>query len=305
MNMGFITSSYKSPTNLQLLSFFFLLFNLHASSQSTNSSITHGAMIRDGEIIVSPGEVFALGFFSPTNSSSRYVGIWYYQIPDQTVTWVANRDAPISGNFGVFGIRNGSLSLSDANGTIYWSTDSFPSAGNLTAMLLDTGNFMLSTVADAGDDQNALWQSCTDPTDTYLPNMRVYMNITRGDSVSFVSWRTSSDPSRGNYSMEIDPRGAPQIISWDESRRRIWRSGQWNQQIFTGIPQMRSLFLSGFRLVPVNDDVMYFIFNNPNATPFMRFRINSTGEIEQLTWDEGRLEWVVSLALAFHSMPTV
>ncbi|KAI3745456.1 hypothetical protein L1987_58568 [Smallanthus sonchifolius] len=297
MNMG---CSHISPRNLQLVSFFFLLYNLHVFSQSNNSAIRHGEVIRDGEIIVSPGQDFALGFFSPVNSSLRYVGIWYYRIPGQTVTWVANRDAPLSGNFGVFGIQNnGSLSLSDGDGTIYWSSDSFPLAGNLTAMLVDTGNFILATAENAGDDQNALWQSCEHPTDTYLPNMRIYMNLTRGDSVSFVSWRTSNDPSGGNYSMEIDPRGSPQIISWDESRRRIWRSGQWNQQIFTGMPQMRSVFLAGFRLVQADDDddVMYFIFNNPNRTRLMRFMINWDGEIEQLTWDDGRLEWVVILTL--------
>lgn len=118
--------SYKRLTNMNLVSFLFLLFNLHVFSQSISGRIRHGDVIRDGETIVSPEEVFTLGFFSPRNSSLRYVGIWYYGLPDQTVTWVANRDAPISGNSGVFGIQNnGSLSLSDGNGTIYWSTDGF------------------------------------------------------------------------------------------------------------------------------------------------------------------------------------
>ncbi|KAI7756385.1 hypothetical protein M8C21_004490, partial [Ambrosia artemisiifolia] len=238
----------------------------------------------------------------PANSSLRYVGIWYYQIPGQTIIWVANRDTPVSGNSGVFGIQNnGSLSLSDQNGTIYWSSDGFPLAGNLTAMLVDTGNLILSTVENAGDDQNALWQSSEHPTDTYIPNMRVYLNITRGDSVSYVSWRTSNDPSRGNYSMEVDPRGSPQIISWDNSRRRIWRSGQWNQQIFTGVPEMRSIFLSGFTIVPVDDDVMYIIFSNPNSTLLMRFMVNSNGKLEQLTWDEGRMQW--NTAFSWPSTP--
>ncbi|KAI3498870.1 hypothetical protein L1887_34656 [Cichorium endivia] len=291
-------SSYRRPTNLQLVSFFFLLCNLHAFSQPNTSRIEHGGVLRDGETIVSPGQVFELGFFSPRNSSLKYIGIWYYGIPGQTVTWVANRDAPISGNFGVFGIQNnGRLSLSDGNGTVYWSTDGFPAAGNLTAMLVDTGNFILSTVENAGDDNNALWQSCEYPTDTYLPNMRVYMNISRGDSVPFISWRTPNDPSRGNYSMEVDPNGSPQIIAWDESRRRIWRSGQWNQQIFIGIPQMRSLLLSGFRLVLQDDGIMYFIFNNPNTTRLMRFMVQWNGRVEQLTWDEGRSEWIAALSL--------
>ncbi|XP_071706146.1 G-type lectin S-receptor-like serine/threonine-protein kinase B120 [Rutidosis leptorrhynchoides] len=291
--------NYKTPKNIYFIILFFLLFNFHFQVNSQSTRINHGQVIRDGETIVSQTGVFALGFFSPANSSLRYIGIWYNRIPIQTVTWVGNRDNPVSGNLGVFGIQtNGSLTLSDPNGMVYWSTDSFPAAGNLTAMLLDTGNFVLSTVENAGDDQNALWQSCEHPTDTYLPNMRVYMNVTRGDSVSFVSWRTSNDPSTGNYSMEVDPRGAPQIISWDQSRRRLWRSGQWNEQIFVGLPQMRSLFLSGFNLVPVNRDVMYFIFNTrQNMTSLMRFVIQSSGELQQLTWDEGRSTWDVPLSL--------
>ncbi|XP_024987599.1 G-type lectin S-receptor-like serine/threonine-protein kinase B120 [Cynara cardunculus var. scolymus] len=293
--MGF---SFNRLTNLHLVSFFLLLFNLRVFSQLNNSSIRLGDVIRDGETIVSENQIFQLGFFSPRNSSFRYVGIWYYGMPDQTVTWVANRDAPISGDSGVFGIQsNGGLSISDQNGTVYWSTDSFPEVGNVTVMLVDTGNLILSTVENAGDDRNALWQSCEHPTDTYLPNMRVYVNITTGDSASFVSWRTPNDPSTGNYSMVVDPRGSPQIVTWDNSRRRIWRSGQWNQQIFTGLPQMRSLLLSGFRLVQDDGGLMYFIFNNPNRTLLMRFMIQWNGVVQQLTWDEGRLLWVVPLSL--------
>ncbi|KAK1424604.1 hypothetical protein QVD17_19937 [Tagetes erecta] len=301
MSMNFSYFSYKTPTNIHLVSFFFLLFNLHVFSQPNNNIIQQGSAIRDGETILSPRQDFALGFFSPTNSSLRYVGIWYNRIPGQTVTWVANRDAPVSNSFGIFGIRNNeSLSVYGENGTVYWSTDSFPLAGNLSAALDDTGNLILSTVdgTGTGDDQNELWRSCEHPTDTYLPNMRVYMNITRGDGVPFVSWKSSNDPSSGNYSMQVDPRGSPQIIAWDESRGRIWRSGQWNRRIFTGIPWMRSIFLSGFTLVPVNDDVMYFIFDtDQSTTSFMRFMITWDGLIKQLTWDEGRMEWNESLSL--------
>lgn len=293
MNMGF---NYNRPRILYLVWFFFSLFNFGVFSQSNNSTIRHGEVIRDGDIIVSPNQVFALGFFSPTSSSSRYVGIWYNRLPGQTVVWVANRDAPMSGNSGVFGVQNnGSLSLSDVNGTLYWSTEAFPAAGNLTAMLANTGNFILATVENTGDDQNALWQSCEYPTDTYLPNLRVYMNSS--DSIPFVSWRSPSDPSRGNYSVGVDPRGAPQLVSFDQSGRRIWRSGQWDQQRFTGMPQMNSVFLSRFTLVPADRGGMYFIFTNPSTSILMRFMVLWNGTVAQLTWDEGRSEWVAPFAL--------
>ncbi|PWA79525.1 S-locus glycoprotein domain-containing protein [Artemisia annua] len=202
---------------------------------------------------------------------------------------------PPRGNSGVFGIQNnGSLSLSDGNGTLYWWTEAFPADGNLTAMLADTGNFILATVENAGDDQNALWQSCENPTDTYLPNMRVYMNSS--DSIPFVSWRSPTDPSRGNYSVAVDPRGGPQLVSSDQSGRRIWRSGQWDQQRFTGMPQMNSIFLSRFTLVPTDGGGMYFIFTNP-STSITRFMVLWNGTVAQLTWDEERSEWVAPFAL--------
>ena len=68
--------------------------------------------IRDGDLLVSNGETFALGFFSPGESTNRYVGIWFYKAPEQPVVWVANRDNPINDNSGVFSINlHGNLVL--------------------------------------------------------------------------------------------------------------------------------------------------------------------------------------------------
>ncbi|CAN6546562.1 unnamed protein product [Malus baccata var. baccata] len=54
--------------------------------------------VKDGDLLVSKENIFALGFFSPRNSSSRYVGIWYAQKDEKdqkAVVWVANRNDPI------------------------------------------------------------------------------------------------------------------------------------------------------------------------------------------------------------------
>ncbi|KAF3456563.1 hypothetical protein FNV43_RR01217 [Rhamnella rubrinervis] len=58
----------------------------------------------DGDVLVSNGETFALGFFSPGKSNYRYVGIWYHKIPEKTVVWVANRDNPINDTSGFLSI---------------------------------------------------------------------------------------------------------------------------------------------------------------------------------------------------------
>lgn len=86
----------------------------------TRDTITFGQSVRDGETIVSAGEGFELGFFSPGKSKSRYVGIWYKKVSTGTVTWVANRDAPISDHSGVLNITQQELlSFSIAQTTLF------------------------------------------------------------------------------------------------------------------------------------------------------------------------------------------
>lgn len=182
--MGF---DYKSLTNFYLFSLALILHTLLVFSQTTNNTITQGQLKRDGQTIISARRVFELGFFSPQNSTSRYVGIWYYRVSIQTVVWVANRENPVSGNSGVLSIgNNGTLIVSDGNAVV-WSTNSSlrSSSTNLTAVLLDNGNLILKSSDGIGDDSNALWQSYEHRTDTFLPEMRIHMTASQGENHSF------------------------------------------------------------------------------------------------------------------------
>ncbi|KAI8530590.1 hypothetical protein RHMOL_Rhmol11G0071100 [Rhododendron molle] len=97
----------------------------------------------DGNLLVSSGETFALGFFSPENSSRRYVGIWYNKISERTVVWVANRDDPINGTTIVLSFnKNGNLEIYDHTRNLpVWDTNI--TAGSYSARLLDSGNLAL------------------------------------------------------------------------------------------------------------------------------------------------------------------
>ena len=105
--------------------------------------------IKDGQTLVSNQKTFALGFFSPGNSNHRYVGIWYYQITEQTVVWVANRDNPLNDSSGILSINSqGNLVLHTKNQTLpIWSTNiASISSTNYSislAQLLDLGNLVL------------------------------------------------------------------------------------------------------------------------------------------------------------------
>ncbi|KAI5386378.1 hypothetical protein KIW84_072776, partial [Lathyrus oleraceus] len=85
----------------------------------------HKPITDGGHLLVSKSKTFALGFFTPGKSTSRYVGIWYYNLPIQTVVWVANRDTPINDTSGILSIHSsGNLVLHHNLSTIpIWSTN--------------------------------------------------------------------------------------------------------------------------------------------------------------------------------------
>lgn len=155
---------------------------------SASNKIRQGEILRDGDKIISPKGKFNLGFFSPKGSNQRYLGIWYADVPVISVVWVANRDSPVSDRNGVFTIeKNGNLVVKDGRGDLLWSTNvSVIETTNSTVSLLDTGNLVI-----LNDNNKDLWQSFQHPTDTFLPEMRVYM-----DGV-LRSWTSESDPSPG------------------------------------------------------------------------------------------------------------
>lgn len=266
--------------------FFVLSLVLFCSASDT---IRQGGSLKDGDTLVSNGDKFELGFFSPGNSSLRYVGIWYRNISEITVVWVANRDAPISGKNGFLTIGNdGNLEIFDGNNSkSIWLSNALVSSNNKTARINDNGNLVLSEE----ETESTLWESFDHPTDTFLPGMEVEASSKRGENWAFRSWKSRNDPSPGNYSMGIDPRGSPQIVIWHGSERR-WRSGHWNNQIFAGVPNMSSNIIYGFKLLLINGTA-YFTYNPVDSSDKLRFRIEWTGIEEQLRWDEENDKWGV------------
>ncbi|XP_052301200.1 G-type lectin S-receptor-like serine/threonine-protein kinase B120 isoform X5 [Populus trichocarpa] len=273
--------------------FFFSLLFLAPSCHAATNTLTKGQSIKDGETLISVDENFELGFFSPGNSTSRYVGVRYSKIQDQAVIWVANRDKPISGTDGVLRIgEDGNLMVVDGNGSSVWSSNASFVSSNTTLMLDTTGNLILSSNDSIGDTDKAYWQSFNNPTDTYLPHMKVL--IGSAEIHAFTSWKSTSDPSPGNFTMGVDPRGAPQIVVWEQSRRR-WRSGHWNAQIFSGVPSMAAstTYRYGFKVTPGNDGKFYLTYNPSDPSELMKFQITWNGFEEQKRWNESTKAWQV------------
>lgn len=291
--MGAKRCTIKAPVPSLFLPFLLLLHNQFSLFFAATDILTAGQCIRDGsnQTLVSHGGIFELGFFSPGQSKNRYVGTWYHGLPTQTIVWVANRANPVTDSSGMLClVTDGDLVLIDHRNATIWSTNIRPKSNSVIAMLSDSGNLVLFLQKNKEFYQQfTLWESFDDPSDTYLPGMRTGLDLTTGTNKLFTSWKSENDPSTGNYSIGVDPRGLAQMFIWEGSIPR-WRSGLWNGQSFLGIPMVLPLNLYGFKL---NDVViekkMYFSYVPFNFS-ITRFVIRPNGAYEQMSWDENQ-EW--------------
>jgi hypothetical protein len=164
-----------------------------------------------GSTLVSDDGTFALGFFSPSNSTRNhyYVGIWYNSIPKDNVVWVANRATPItdpsSTTLALTGRSN--LVLSNTDGQLLWMANfsapkNLPSSENISgeATLDNSGNFIIRTSEGA-----VMQQSFDYPTDTLLPGMNLRLTHNRHQLQWLISWKNPQDPSPGSFSYGADP----------------------------------------------------------------------------------------------------
>ncbi|RVW76151.1 Receptor-like serine/threonine-protein kinase SD1-8 [Vitis vinifera] len=102
----------------------------------------------------------------------------------------------------------GNIVIMDEDLHVFWSTNE-STAVNPVAQLLDTGNLVLG------------WDQKT------------------GSNRYLTSWKSKEDPSSGDYSFKLDPRGFPEIFIWNKQEKK-YRSGPWNGVRFSGVPEMKS-----------------------------------------------------------------
>ncbi|KAH7546568.1 hypothetical protein FEM48_Zijuj01G0214600 [Ziziphus jujuba var. spinosa] len=142
-----------------------LLFSFFKFSTAVDA-ITQAQFISDGRGLTSKDGNFELGFFSPANSSSRFLGIWNRKIPLRTVSWIANVHKPINDSSGILMI-NGSANavLLSQNTTVVWSSSSSKQSENPILQLLNSGNLVLRDGKD-GNSGIFLWQSFDCPIGT-------------------------------------------------------------------------------------------------------------------------------------------
>ncbi|KAL0694408.1 hypothetical protein Bca4012_061588 [Brassica carinata] len=250
--------------------------------------------LKDSETLVSSPSAFRFGFFSPVNSTGRYAGIWFSNIPvqKQAVVWVANKDSPINDSSGVILIsKDGNLVVMDGRGHVHWSTNLSRPAGSpntTSARLLSTGNLVLQ---DNGDKK--LWESFSHPQNAFLPTMTISTDARTGKRLMLRSWKSLSDPSPGRYSAGVIPLPFPELALWKDGHM-LWRSGPWNGQNFLGLPERDSrVDLYGFKLANDNRGSVSMSFGYNQS--MYHFLLDTEGHAMEKYWSEANQEWSMGL----------
>lgn len=71
------------------------------------------------------------------------------------------------------------------------------------------------------------WQSFDHPCDTLLPGMKHGLNLMTNQNWFLTSWKSLQDPSSGDFTYELDPRGLLQI-SLRKGSQTQFRTGTWD-----------------------------------------------------------------------------
>ncbi|XP_015936430.1 G-type lectin S-receptor-like serine/threonine-protein kinase At4g27290 isoform X1 [Arachis duranensis] len=277
-----------------------LCFSLlhHTAISTIIDTISTTQYLTDGDTMLSADENFAIGFFGiPESSMNRYLGIWYYKVPTRTVAWVANRNTPLNDSSGILKITDkGILALHSHNNTIIWHSNSSRFVQRPVAVLLDSGNLIVKEYGSNNNDlKSFLWQSFDYPFDTMLPGMKFGSDLSTGLNRYLTSQISPDDPSKGNYTFQLDIVGYPELcIRNGESKS--FSSGSWNGLRFGGIPRLKQNAIYNYYFVYSKEEI-YYTFELLNSSMYSRFVLSADGIMTRYVWSLRIQSWTPYLTL--------
>ncbi|GLJ51234.1 hypothetical protein SUGI_1089970 [Cryptomeria japonica] len=236
-----------------------------------------GSSLSGNQTIISKNGTFALGFFNPKGTNNWYIGIWYAQVSQKAIVWVANRENPVRSMPGVLNFSSdGRLRLFNRDDQFVWSTDNGRKASG--AILMDSGNLVL---LDAHEKSEIVWESFAHPGDTWLAGMKMWKGM------KLTSWKSSVDPAIGlfSYGMDMSP-GKSQMVMIHNNSVTYWSSGEWTGNTATKIPEMKGQNIVEMSCVRVSLSRMYYeYFINPTWKPLTaRLVLQTNGEYGTYFW---------------------
>jgi hypothetical protein len=272
-----------------------LVLLLFSKISSAIDTITQSQPLSDGSTLVSKGDIFELGFFNLGNSSNRYVGIWYKNIPVRRVVWVANRDNPIKDNSSKLIISSdGNLVLLNQNQTLLWSTNitTKVAISSPIVQLLDDGNLVLKNEKQNNDYENFLWQSFDHPCDTILSGSKAGWDKNKGLDRKLVAWKNWDDPSSSDYTSAMVLTPNPESFIWKGSTK-LYRTGPWTGRRSSGVVGLTENPLYDYDFVN-NEDEVYYMFKLKNSSVVSIVVLNQTTSLRQrLIWISESKTWNV------------
>ncbi|KAL9239263.1 hypothetical protein vseg_013603 [Gypsophila vaccaria] len=276
----------------------FLLCSCWISFSIAIEKITPSQFLIDSDSIVSNNGDFKLGFFSPPNTTNRYVGIWYNKVSKDAVFWVANRNNPLKDTSGVLSVStDGNLVISNGRKDIIWSSNisiAATNTSNISAQLLDTGNLVLlarDIASSSTTNGTTLWQSFDHLTDSLLPNAKI--TFTKSNmKQALPSWKSLSDPSVGQFSLGTDSLVHSQAVVYKGDQRH-WRSGPWNGNIFLGLQYSDEATNYANTFVHTNaaDGTVDLDYTGASTLSFSHYALSYDGILSEKWWDSSKGEW--------------
>nr|POF06589.1 receptor-like serine/threonine-protein kinase sd1-7 [Quercus suber] len=237
---------------------------------------------RDGEHLASSGGTFRLEFFSPGSSRNRYVGISFniadgvLLVANKKVVWVTNRDNPIADK----------------------------SANSASAMLLESGNFILREQNSDGSTRQVLWQSFDYPTDTLLPGMKLGISMKTTDIWSLTWWISENNPAKGTFTLTagFNMDDESMLVIWWQGNT-YWISGNWQNGHFEFVPRLSNVptdtLLPGMKLgismktTDIWSLTWWISENNPAKGTFtLTAGFNMDDESMLVIWWQGNTYWI-------------
>ncbi|KAM4111471.1 hypothetical protein ACJW30_05G070100 [Castanea mollissima] len=198
-----------NKTRKLILGLLCLLIYLGPSS----SQPQHDTLVQGEELVIytelnSVEGRFRIEFIS-FDAINYYVGIWYNTNADRVsnTVWVANHDNPVFHARSLTIDHNGNLKIT-YDGDLSILLYSEHEASNVSVVLLDTGNFVLSEISSG----RQLWQSFDYPSHVLLPGMKLGVDRKTGQRWFLTSWRSQEVPDSGNFTFGLHPNRTDQLV---------------------------------------------------------------------------------------------
>ncbi|KAK3032636.1 hypothetical protein RJ639_036596 [Escallonia herrerae] len=175
---------------------------------------------------------------------------------------------------------------------VLWSTNQTITEKSPVLQLLDTGNL----VVKESDGNSFLWEFFDNMSDTLLPGMKLGWNLQTHLNRFMRSWKSSDDPSDGDFSFSLDPPESPQLVLRRGSQKQ-YRWGPFDGNRFSGSNELRAnpVFQPMF---VYNANEVFYRFEQLDESVLSRFQVTPLGLVQYFTWRIGSsTEWSMMVTL--------